>query len=390
MKYTTIKILFTCIFLSLLAIQCKKDERAINLNLTEVKELFQPADNAFFQLKPNNATSIATFEWGQALAEDGSLVLYEVAFDQENGDFSHPFYSIVSDNKGVNNKLSITYGDLNKIATLGGADFYERKKFKWTVLASKGTNVRQAAVSKIIELERPGGFVVLPTSVYLSGTATEGGTTLANALPMKQTSPGVFEIYTQLTAGSYKFFDGNSGTPEQYYIYEDNGANVIGVNNETSFAGGDKTMKIVLDFNNISASFTEIKSIQLWYCAGNTFWGTLTYSSNGVWRLDNHTVNYTEMPWGYEERHKYKMVYDDGTGDKDLWLNYATNDSPGQDGQYPHTIEYKTINMSQNNGSQWDWGWKWDRNYMTQGSLIDFWVSLRASEPAYTVNYEKH
>jgi len=385
-KHTSL-LFFLCI--CLLHIQCKKDERGIDLNLSEVSALYTPADNISIQLKPA-ANLTETFEWDQAKAEDGSLILYEVAFDQENGDFSKPIYTVPSDNKGVLNKLTISHGDLNKIAALGGADYFQKKKFKWTVLAWKGTNVKAAAMSRIIELERPGGFAVIPGTVYLSGTATENGAALANALPMKQTAPGVFEIYTKLKAGTYAFYDGNTGSPRQFYIYDDNGVNAIGVNGQVTFSGADKVMRIRLDFNNINASFAEVKSIQLWYCDGNTFWFTLPYIGNGVWRYNNYTVNYTKESWGYEERHKYKMVINDGTGDKDQWLNYSSSDSPGQDGQYPHTLAYKTINFDANNGSQFDWSWKWDRTYMPQGTVADFWISLRASDPAYTMNYQKH
>ncbi|OQP64053.1 hypothetical protein A3860_21825 [Niastella vici] len=377
----------TCI--SLLNIQCKKDERDINLNLSGVNDLFTPADAKYIKLDPKSGAT-ESFEWGQAKAEDGSLVLYEVAFDQENGDFSHPFYTVVSDNKGVLNKLTLTHADLNRIATLGGSDFYVRKKYKWTVLATKGTNVKQAASARIIDLERPGGFDVLPASLYISGTATENGDVLANALPMKKLKDGVFEIFTKLKAGTYKLVDGNSGTPKQYYIYNDNGSNTIGMNNQTTVTGADKIMRITIDFNNIAASLTEVKSVQLWYCAGNTFWMTLPYAGNGVWRYNSYTVNYTVMPWGIEQRHKYKMVLNDGSGDKNLWLNYAATDSPDQDGQYPSTLTYKTINMDRNDDSQWDWSWKFDRTYLTQGSVADFWVSMRATDAAYTVNYQKH
>lgn len=375
---------------SILFVQCDKDERDINLNLSEVTNIFTPVDGRSIQVKPTNSSTIETFEWEQSRAEDGSLVLYEVAFDQESGDFSQPFYKVVSDGKGVNNKLSLSYGDLNNIAKLGGAKFFEKKKFKWTVYASKGTNVKKATISRTIEIERPGGFDVMPSKVYISGTATENGTTLANAIQMKQVSNGVFEVFTKLKAGTYKFYDGNTGTPRQFYIYDDSGAKLIGVNGETTFAGADKIVRLRLDFNTLNTTMVEVKTIQLWYCAGNTFWFTLPYAGNGVWRFNNHTVAYTQMPWGFEERHKYKMVYNDGTGDKDLWLNYATGDSPGQDGQYPHTVTYRTINMTTNNGSQWDWSWKWDRNYLTNGSVADFWISLTGGDAPYTMNYQKH
>src|SRR5687767_12699951 len=166
--------LLVILAISLLAMQCDKNDRSINLNLTEVSNFFTPADGKYVLLKPaQNLTE--TFEWEPSKAEDGGLVLYEIAFDEENGDFSQPFYVLTSDNKGVLNKLTISHGDLNKVAELGGAAFFEKKKFKWTVLSSKGTNVKKSALARTIELERPGGFAVLPGSVYMAGTATENG-----------------------------------------------------------------------------------------------------------------------------------------------------------------------------------------------------------------------
>ena len=388
MRYNLIGRIALFSFISLFFLQCKKDERAINMELNEVKNFFGPADAKSIKLNPAGG-QVEVFEWEQAKAADGSLVLYEVSFDQENGDFTSPFYTVVSDNKGVLNKLSLSHGDLNKIAELGGAEFFEKKKFKWTVLASKGTNVKKATVSRIIELERPGGFDVLPGNLYLTGTATEGGNALAGALKMRQLSPGVFEIFSKMKAGTYKFVDGTTGTPKQYHVFDNNGINAIGMNGETTFSGADKIMRVRLDFNNINASYAEVKEVKLWYCAGNEFWFTLPYTANGVWRKDGHTVAYQMMPWGFEERYKYMMVINDGTGDKNQWLNSYFGDPAGQDGQYPSSVTYRTINFDANNSSQWDWGWKFDRNYLAQGSVADFWVSLRGSDAAYTQNYQK-
>src|SRR3982751_2429267 len=84
----------------LLLAACDKSERAINLNVSPVTNLFGPDEGKYIKLQPA-ANLNETFEWEQAKAEDGSLVLYEVAFDQESGDFSKPFYKVVSDNKGI-------------------------------------------------------------------------------------------------------------------------------------------------------------------------------------------------------------------------------------------------------------------------------------------------
>ncbi len=390
MKYNITRLtLFLTLVFSLFLSQCKDDSRDINLNISEVTNFFAPADGKAVKLKPA-ANQVETFEWDQAKAEDGSLVLYEVAFDQETGDFSKPVFTVVSDNKGVLNKLTISHGDLNKIAALAGADFFQKKKLKWTVFASKGTNSKMATVSRLIELERPGGFAVLPGAMYVTGTASETGDVLANALKMRQLSAGVFEIFTKLKAGTYKFVDAVAGAPKQYSLVDDAGILGITANGQVTVTGADKIVRIRLDFNNINATIAEVKSIQLWYAQGQEFWFSLNYTSNGVWRKEDWATTLQSVPWGLEERYKYKMVLNDGTGNKDLWINSNFSDPAGQDGQYPSSVAYRTINLEQNNSSQFDWGWKFDKNYIApQGTLIDYTVSLRGSDGVYTQNYQK-
>src|SRR6218665_2791423 len=119
MKHTLISRFTLLSLIIFLFTKCEKDERALNMDLTEVKNRFTPVDGESITLKPASVATV-TFKWEQAKAADGVLVLYEVAFDQENGDFASPFYTIASHNRGVHNKLSLTHGDLNKIAELGG------------------------------------------------------------------------------------------------------------------------------------------------------------------------------------------------------------------------------------------------------------------------------
>jgi len=367
---------------------CKKDTRSINENVNAVEALYTPTDGQYIKLNPA-ANLSQTFQWQQAQAADGSLVLYEVAFDQEGGDFSKPFYTVVSDGKGVQNTLTLTHGDLSKIAALGGADFFQRKKFRWTVFSSKGTNRVKAKVSSIIDIERPAGFANIPGTLYITGSATEGGATLANALQMKQTAAGEFEIYTKLSPGTYHFADGNSGTPKTYSLADAGGYLGIVNSGDVTVTDAPKVMRIRLSFNNVNGNLAEVKSVQLWYAQDNAFWFTLPYTSNGIWRYNGYTTHLVHVSYGIEDRYKYKMVINDGTGDKDQWLNYSSNDSPGQNDQYPGTLSYRTINFATNNGSQWDWTWKFDTHYLTDGTIADFWISLRATDAAYTQNYQK-
>src|SRR5688500_5076759 len=92
----------TLLFLMLL-IGCSKDDREINMTITEVTAFYAPNDNLRVKLESATAASVI-FEWEQAKAEDGSLVMYEVAFDKVGGNFSSPVYKMSSDGNGVQNK----------------------------------------------------------------------------------------------------------------------------------------------------------------------------------------------------------------------------------------------------------------------------------------------
>src|SRR3990170_672691 len=100
MKYIITRRIALFTLISFFFLGCDKDERDINMELSEVKNFFGPADAASIKLNPAGG-QVEVFEWEQSKAADGSLVLYEVSFDQDNGDFSSPFYTVVSDNKGV-------------------------------------------------------------------------------------------------------------------------------------------------------------------------------------------------------------------------------------------------------------------------------------------------
>jgi hypothetical protein len=325
------------------------------------------------------------FQWDQARAEDGSLVLYEVAFDQVGGDFSDPFYTTVSNGKGIENRLTLTHSELNKIAGLGGADFFEKKQFIWTVMASKGSNIKKASQARTIELERPGGFDVLPTQLFITGSATESGTDVSAALPMQQIDEGVFEVYTKLIPGSYQFIDAKSATANTFFINEEDGVKTVGGNGLTEYLGEEKTHRLRVDFNALSAQVHEVKSVGFWYCWENTIWFELSYAGAGVWKADDVTVNLTAVDWGFEERHKYRVVLNDGAADYDEWWGYVGNDSPGQDGKYGSIDPAYFFAYKIENNDQWNYAWKLDRPAVN-GKVVDFFLKFKGDEP-YAMDY---
>jgi hypothetical protein len=288
--------------LGLILTGCGKDDNKLNTNLMPVSRLNAPVDDKYIKLQPATSATVS-FEWDQARAEDGSLVLYEVVIDKDGGDFSNPIAKITSDGGGVQNKLTLSHKDLNSIAGKAGIAALATGKLKWTVNASKGYNIQPAKEFRTIEVERPNGFAEIPVDVFLTGDATEAGADLAQAVKLKSTAPGVFEIYTSLKDGKYKFVDRNTGTPTTYSI---EGA-TLKEGGESTQSGGTKVYRLRLDFNNTAATVTEITAIGLWFAPENGIMYDLNYTTNGTWTFENKLINFHQESWGRDERYKFRV-----------------------------------------------------------------------------------
>lgn len=311
-------IAFLTIFSFAAFISCNKNQELDHLKVSPVETLFSPANNKFIKLDPKAGTQ--TFEWQQARAEDGGLVMYEVLFDKENGDFSQPIYSSPSDDNGAATRLTLTDAQLNKIAEAAGINPTNTGKIKWTVWASKGINVEKGTATSVLELERPAGFTEIPSELYLTGSATEAGADLSKAIKMKKLSTTSYEIITSLKDGEYFFVDRNTGTPIKF---SNNNGNIVvdGTTNVT----GTKVYRIVVDFEKITVDVKEIKRLEYFFAPDDKYI-QMTYTGNSIYKLTT-TVTFKQESWGRDERYKFMMVFNNNGEDEFLRLSSANRDN---------------------------------------------------------------
>lgn len=371
MKHTIAILAF---FTALLALAgCNKDKELKHLNVSPVTTLYGPNDQAFVKLQPSTSAAV-DFEWEQSRAEDGGVVIYEIAFDTEAGDFSKPIYKMPSNNNGLYNKATLTHKVLNRIAALAGIGSRQTGKLKWTVYASKGINAQKATESRVLELERPAGFEA-PVDAYLTGTATEGGDDLSKAVKMKMIANGVFEAFTSLRAGSYQVADRNQGTPTVYHVegseLKENGAttqNKAGV------------YRIVIDFNNAAVTLTEIIKFDLYFAPDNKVLGTLAYSGAGKFLGQNIPVTFKQESWGRDERYKFKVTVKNADGtDGMIYFNSSSRDNSRPTNTTPASYYYLTEN---GDTSQWDYTFKFATE--VDGKNIDVTADFSPSLEQYT------
>jgi len=317
----------------LLFTACRKTD-SVNTTVTPVATLFSPDDNKSVDL---SATAAVVFEWDAALAADGGLVLYSVAFDKTGGDFSKPVYTLPSDGNGLYTKATLTKEILNTIARLAGVQPLGTGQFIWTVYSSKGVNKVKAGMTRNLAITRALGVDNPPADVYITGTATEGGADLSKALKFKQTAAGKYEIYTSLGAGAYHFVSANTGTPDVFYTDVD-GKTIRQGAGETAVTGPTKEVRIRLDFNVVTVQNTEIKELALWFAPVNGTLFNLDYSAGGVWKAASKPISFHQESWGRDERYKFRMQINDGTADSYEWWGSKNSDNSRPDASAPLTF----------------------------------------------------
>lgn len=312
-------VLLTIIALS----SCKKDVHSLELDVTPVAVLKAPADKTDIKLDPLHGSNIV-FQWDSSKTSDGGVILYEIAFDKVDGDFSKPVYKITSDGSGLQAQATISQKDMNKIASLGGIAASSSGTLKWTIFASKATNSVRSTAIRSITVERPAGFAVIPAALYITGTATEGGDDVTKAVQLRQISPGVFETYTSLKAGSYQLIDAPNASGTKYYV-DANGAIQLG-SSTTTVTGATKVYRLDFDLNVATTQSMEISTIGLWVSAYATEQTQLQYIGNGVFESPVVPIVFYQFSWGRDDR--YKFVMHTAAGDEWLGSSAPNNDPP--------------------------------------------------------------
>lgn len=330
---------------SVLLSGCDDKNDSINTNITPVNSLFAPQDNVFVKLAPSTDASVV-FEWEQARAEDGTFAVYEVAFDKESGDFSSPVYKVVSDNNGIRTSLTLSHKDLNRIANFAGIPSSSTGKLKWTVIASKGINVKRSEAVRTIEVERPDGFAEIPFDLYITGDATEAGTDIASAIKFKQTSSGVFELYTSLKAGSFQLIDRNTESHKVFSIDGD----ALKEDGATTVDGDPAVYRLRLDFNNVAVSIDEITNVELWFAPDGQFWFELPYEGASRWTASDVPVVFKQEDWGRDERYKFRFTIKDGDDERYEWFGSVNADNSRPESSTPPAYWF----MVPVNDSRWD------------------------------------
>lgn len=345
---STLALLSTVLCLS----ACTQEMEYKDAQVSSVNQLYEPLEGKSVVLQSSASASLF-FEWEAAKAEDSGAPLYEVVFDKQGGDFSHPIYKVLSDNGGSLNHATISHKTLNKIGKMAGLNSGETGTLAWTVVASRGLNSAIAKESKDLSITRLVGFEEIPTQLYLTGSATEGGTDASKAVACASPEKDKFEIFTKLEGGkTYKLVDRASEGAKTFYI---KGSMIMEGEGETTV---DHTgiYRIIMDFSVASVTIKEVSSMGFYFSPSGKVTFELPYVGNGVFSGQD-VIKFKQEGWGRDQRYKFLMTYADGS--RQMWGTKTSTDSnPGAakpDDPYFYIAE--------TDDNQWDQKWKLNNEF---------------------------
>lgn len=226
-----------------------QEKYELNTDFSAPEELNSPDD---IQLDVTSSTPVV-LSWSGGGAADGGIVLYEVMFDKESGDFSEPL-AIMKSDLGASPSLSLTHAEINVIARNAGIYPLEEGKIIWTVTASKGGVVKRTDKTATITVTRGEGIDNIPSELYLYGSASENDG--LGGIPFRCVEEGVFQIYTKLTDGVISFRSASSEDAFSYY-YDENQRLREG-DGEAKILKSEGISRITVNFNTLGITIDNV------------------------------------------------------------------------------------------------------------------------------------
>lgn len=316
-----------------------------------------PANNASVVLDETNPTAPTRFEWQPSTASNRFVVQYEVVLlPAGSTDYANPILSITPGNNAR---------DLSAVATAEQIDYAlstlchpagAEVELQWAVIA-KVIDKREVSVQNITFKRFANERV--PSALFVTGDATEGGSDVSNAIPMRAIRnaegelTGMFEVYTHLKEGATFFFRDQAIEKSRKLGGAEGTLSCDGV--ITAPAEGEYLIRA-----NLVDNTYELTAIDRWSLVGDAVeggWGgdvPLEYIGNGVWEkevmfyLPYETAGWilrANGDWGYLLKRVKGSADADNKGGKLVMESQASGqglefeDMPGTTGLHKVTVD---------------------------------------------------
>lgn len=213
-----------------------------------------------------------------------------------------------------------------------------------------------------------------PTTLFLTGEASEGGNDLGKAVEYSKIGEGKFEIFTKLTANkNYKLASSKENGANYFYI---DGAEVKSGDGNASVTK-DGIYRMVVDFTDKSVTMKEVKSVGILHCWDRKVLLDLPYKGNGVFEGTG-----TISPSNSDTRYKLLMVY--AEDDSQLVWGSKNDTKDVEPGANPDP-SYFYIMETEDNMEQGQWERKWKFNNGIIGSNVKASVTFNGENYTHAI-----
>lgn len=234
------------------------------------------------------------FTWDAAISSEGFQVYYVVVVDSGGSStFESPILRIPADDSGKALSASITQADLDEALSKAGFPANTTSTISFAIearsLDKTAYDVVEVSVTRF-------ATEILPTQLFLSGTATEKGTAISQAIPLKRLnqadgSPSnQYEIYTELKAGNTFQLYSDQQLPAHQYGGEN--GNLMKSSTPITVED-DGVYRISFNLDDMTYS---LLAIEKWSVVGSPIvnaWNgdePLDYQGNGIWQASINLV----------------------------------------------------------------------------------------------------
>jgi starch-binding outer membrane protein SusE/F len=248
-----------------------------------------PANNVHVVLDENNPSAVTRFEWAPSTASNRFVVQYEVVLVEEGAtDFSNPILSLTPSNNAREVFVAPTAEQIDYALSAACYPAGSDVALQWAVIAKaieKQQVTTQNITFKRFANER------MPSTLFLTGEATEGGTDLSKAVALRAQKnadgdqTGIFDAFTHLTSGGTYFF--RDQAIENSRKFGGNAGQLSCGTMITAPETGEYWVRVNLNDNTY-----QLTKIDRWSLVGDGVpggWGgdvPLTYVGDGVWEQE--------------------------------------------------------------------------------------------------------
>jgi len=268
---TKTKYFLSILLLGVVLFSCddSNDDMNHNTSLTEVKYI----TGDFDAVLEGVSDKFIKLEWEKSVAADMTQVFYIVQFSGDENGFNEPDDILLpgpTDKPGYSSFIEISDSVLNIVAERSGLKQLATENLYWRVVASNGIVQRVANGIRTIKVTRPDGFAAVPSSLYVTGSATSGGDELDKAIQMKNLTfmeiannelvprADVFEVVLPLKSGEFKLIDKKTKKHRSFSIVDNKVAEFSPIIN----CPAEGIYRIKIDFDNANAEFTLVNKVE--------------------------------------------------------------------------------------------------------------------------------